>query len=100
MVSMIKLRNGYRAMYTTERYVIANGSVLSKAKILCGVLQGPILGPLLFLICTNDLPAVSSTLLPILFTDNINSIVTNKNFTSLISEVHSGVEQFFQLNNL
>ena len=38
--------------------------------IICGVPQGSILGPLLFLLHVNDIVEVSSVLIPILYADD------------------------------
>ena len=60
--------------YLTNRYqfVTYNGESSERKKVKCGVPQGSILGPLLFLIYINDLADVCKCSLPILFADDTN----------------------------
>ena len=71
--------------YLTDRYqyVIYNGVQSNYLRITCGVLQGSILGPLLFIIYINDIWNLSH-LFPILYADDTSVLVNNENIHKLL----------------
>ena len=69
-------------------YVVYNGSESERKYINCGVPQGSILGPLLFLIYINYLPAVSKLFMHMSFAGDTNLFCTSHNVNSLIEEIN------------
>ena len=70
--------------YLTEReqYVSINGENSSVNKLTCGVPQGSVLGPLLFLIFINDLPNCTE-LFTLLFADDTTFQTKGHNLAAL-----------------
>ena len=71
------------------QYVVCNGFESECKYISCGVPQGSILGPLLFLLYINDLPAVSKLFMPILFADDTNLFCTSHNVNMLVDDINT-----------
>ena len=61
--------------------------------ITCGVPQGSILGPLLFILYINDIENVSDILNPILFADDTSLFHAHTCFNTLIAEVNIEIQK-------
>ena len=80
MYSIRGIAHDWFVSYLSNRLqaVVYNNHESDFKAMQCGVPQGSILGPLLFLIYINDLPSVSNRFMPILFADDTNLFCTGK----------------------
>ena len=61
-----------------EQFVCFNGHKSFSLSVSCGVRHGCVLGPLLFLLCTDDLPNTSKLLIFRVFADDTNIYCSSK----------------------
>ena len=73
-----------------KQCVDINGSRSSLRTITCGVPQGSILGPLLFILYMNDIVRVSTIMKFVLFADDTNLLLHDTNLNNLI--VNANIE--------
>ena len=71
-----------------KQYISIDQSNTDMKIISCGVPQGSILGPLLFLIFVNDLTQATSLLDPIMFADDTNLFYSHKDIDTLFDTVN------------
>ena len=65
-------------LHNRTQYVTYNSIKSTKQRITCGVPQGSILGPLLFLLYVNDLATVSNAFWSVLFADDTSLFISGK----------------------
>ena len=71
-----------------QQYVTVNGCNSTLSPIVCGVPQGSILGPLLFLIYINDLNLMSNKLKSIMFADDTNLFISGKSLSEVSKQMN------------
>ena len=79
--------------------VVYDGIKSDIYNVTCGVPQGSILGPLLFILNMNDNCNVSELLFTILYADDTCVLLNSKDFTKLIMELKS-LSAWFRSNKL
>ena len=84
--------------YLNDRQQVChvNGVYSNKDFITCGVPQGSILGPVLFLLYINDLPKCLDHSIARLFADDTNMTFTGCNIKSIQEQMTSDLNNIFQ----
>ena len=90
-------------MSNRSQYVFYNGHASCAKTVTCGVPQGSVLGPLLFLVYVNDLAYVSKALFSLMFADDTNMFMSGKNIQLLSDQFNNeltNVVKWLQTNKL
>lgn len=72
----------------------------NNCNITCGVPQGSVLGPILFLLYVNDIVSVSQLLRCILFADDTTLFYSGKNIKDVLQIVENEFQKWFNANRL
>ena len=98
-ILLIKLRhygirgemlNWFRDYLSNRTQCVLYDGVSSELLLVkCGVPQGSILGPLLFLLNVNDLPNAATNLFSVLYADDTNMFASGKDMNNLVSNLNS-----------
>ena len=74
------------------QYVMYNGTKSYQSQVTCGVPQGSILGPLLFLIYVNDLYKVVKNAFLLLFADDSNLFYTGNDMVDIMEKINDDLK--------
>ena len=91
------------SLQNRKQFIRYSNTSTKQETIKCGVPQGSILGPLLFLIYVNDLPNASLVLAPIMYADDTNLFFSHKNLKQIFLTVNKelkNIHEWFIANKL
>ena len=83
-------------LYGRQQCVSFNKNKSKTYSISCGVPQGSILGPLLFLLYVNDIAQVSTISFPILYADDTNLFLQGKCLNTLIEKMNLELQKIVE----
>ena len=97
--------NSWLTSYLSNRYQFVEHNQISsqRLKIRCGVPQGSILGPTLFILYINDMYKVSNKLKFILFADDTNILISGKDINQVCNTLNTELAKlcnWFSVNKL
>ena len=92
--SMLKWFSSY--LTARSLYVVFDGETSETHDVKCGVSQGSILGPLLFILLVNNICNVCPLLLKIIYADNTSVLVSRNDLKALIKMLN---DELISLNN-
>ena len=96
MASVESSINGFPLIYQIAHKLLKIGShISSKLNINCGLPQGSVLGPLLFLLYINDIQYRSSKLQFFLFADDTNALYAHKDLKTLELTVNAELHNLY-----
>ena len=101
---MIGSKVTYQKEASNQYVTVTYNGVASRTKpVTCGVPQGSILGPMLFLIYINDLYNVCQESVPILFADDTNLFYSASSLDTLVRRINDelcNISTWLKINKL